>query len=84
MEMRNKNGEMYKKTTMQSYRQGLQRHLSKTRDIDILKGDNFKMSKKAYQCMTKELKRLGLAADADLEKMYMFFCKDLESPNMLQ
>ncbi|VDH93435.1 Hypothetical predicted protein, partial [Mytilus galloprovincialis] len=37
MEMRNKNGEMYKKTTMQSYRQGLQRHLSKTRDIDILK-----------------------------------------------
>ncbi|CAG2243519.1 unnamed protein product [Mytilus edulis] len=88
MEMRNKNGEMYKKTTMQSYRQGLQRHLSKTRDIDILKGDNFKKSQKAYQCMTKELKRLGLAAvehypaiaDADIEKMYMFFCKDLESP----
>ncbi|CAG2185548.1 unnamed protein product [Mytilus edulis] len=46
MEMRNKNGEMYKKTTMQSYRQGLQRHLSKTRDIDILKGDNFKKSQK--------------------------------------
>lgn len=92
MEMRNKNGEMYKKTTMQSYRQGLQRHLSKTRDIDILKGDNFKKSQKAYQCMTKELKRLGLAAvehypaiaDADIEKMYMFFCKDLESPKMLQ
>ncbi|XP_063442973.1 uncharacterized protein LOC134723282 [Mytilus trossulus] len=92
MGMRNKNGEMYKKTTMQSYRQGLQRHLSKTRDVDILKGDNFKKSKKAFQCMTKELKRLGLAAvehypaiaDADMEKMYMFFCKDLESPKMLQ
>ncbi|XP_063436822.1 uncharacterized protein LOC134718258 [Mytilus trossulus] len=92
MEIRNKNGEMYKKTTMQSYRQGLQRHLSKTRDVDILKGDNLKKSKKAFQCMTKELKRLGLAAvehypaiaDADMEKMYMFFCKDLESPKMLQ
>ncbi|XP_052098825.1 uncharacterized protein LOC127733511 [Mytilus californianus] len=94
MEMRNKNGDMYKKSTMQSYRQGLQRHLSKTRDIDILKGDNFKKSKKAYQCtgMTKELKRLGLAAvehypaiaDVDMEKMYMFFCTDLESPKMLQ
>ncbi|XP_071138416.1 uncharacterized protein [Mytilus edulis] len=90
--MRNKNGEMYKKTTMQSYRQGLQRHLSKTRDVDILKGDNFKQSKKAFQCMTKELNRLGLAAvehypaiaDADMEKMYMFFCKNLESPKMLQ
>ena len=81
--MRNKDGEMYKKSTMQSYRQGLQHHLSKTRDIDILKGDNFKKSKKAYQCMTKELKRLGMAAvehcpaiaDADMEKMYMFSIK---------
>ncbi|CAG2211446.1 unnamed protein product [Mytilus edulis] len=83
MEMRNKDGEMYKKSTMQSYRQGLQHHLSKTRDIDILKSDNFKKSKKAYQCMTKELKRLGMAAvehcpaiaDADMEKMYMFSIK---------
>ncbi|CAC5420823.1 unnamed protein product [Mytilus coruscus] len=76
MEMCNKNGDMYKKSTMQSYRQGLQRHLSKTRDIDILKG----------------AKKLGLAAvehypaiaDVDMEKMYMFFCTDLESPKMLQ
>ena len=28
LEMRNKNGEMYKKTTMQSYRQDIQRHLA--------------------------------------------------------
>ncbi|CAC5364871.1 unnamed protein product [Mytilus coruscus] len=46
METRNKNGDMYKKSTMQSYRQGLQRHLSETRDIDILRSDNFKKSKK--------------------------------------
>lgn len=92
MEMRNKSGELYKKTTMQSYRQGLQRHLSKSRDIDILKGESFKKSQKAFVCMTKELKRKGLAvvdhypaiAEADMRKMYEYFCSDLENAQKLQ
>ena len=77
MEMRNKKGDMYKKSTLLSYRQGIQRHIIQTRDID-LKGDAFKKSNKAFQCMGKELKNLalGLAAvnhyppieDTDLAK----------------
>ena len=39
-EARDKNGEMYKKTTLTSYRQGIQRHLDAMRDdkIDSVKG----------------------------------------------
>ena len=92
LEMRNKDGEMYKKSTMQSYRQGLQRYLKENRDIDINKEDVFKKSNKSFKCMVKELKRNGLAAvdhhsaieDEDLERMYHYFCQDLEDAQLLQ
>ena len=45
VELRNKKGEMYKKSTLIAYRNGLQRHLEKTtQDITILKGEDFKKS----------------------------------------
>lgn len=92
MEMRNKEGEKYKKTTMHAYRQGIQRHLDKARDIDIKNEEVFKKSTKAFKGMTKELKRVGLAAidhhpsieDSDIEKMYAYFCQNLEDPQLLQ
>ncbi|XP_062607914.1 uncharacterized protein LOC134269726 [Saccostrea cucullata] len=93
LEMRNRDGEMYKKTTLLSYRQGLQRHLEKTRtDIDILKGTDFKKSARAFKCMTKELKRQGRAAidhhppisDEHLEVIYEHLTQNLEDAKMLQ
>lgn len=92
LEMRNKDGQMYKKTTMQAYRQGIQRHISRDRDIDITNEEVFKKSAKSFKCMTKELKRLGLAAiehypaitDCDMEKMYQYFCQNLDDAQLLQ
>ncbi|CAG2191001.1 unnamed protein product [Mytilus edulis] len=90
--MRSKEGKHYKKTTMQSYRQGLNRHIQKCRDIDICNEDIFKKSCKSYKGMSKELKRLGLAAikhhssikESDIGKMYSYFCKNLEDAQLLQ
>lgn len=92
LEIRTKNGELYKKTTMNSYRQGIQRHLAKYRDIDILKGSKFKHSASAFKGMAKELKRQGLSAiehyptiaEADMEKMYNYLCSDLSNSQKLQ
>ena len=80
MEMRNKKGDMYSKIHT-SIRQGIQRHISETRDIDLI-SDAFKTSNKAFQC--KKLKMLGLAVvnhyphieDTDLTKMYSRFASN--------
>ena len=69
-----------------------QRHLNQNRDIDILKGDAFKKSIKAFKCIGKELKRVGLAAiehypsiaDEDLQKMYSYFSRNIDDPQVLQ
>lgn len=94
MESRNKKGDMYKKSTLMAYRHGIQRHLEQTRtDIDITKGDDFKKSNRSFKCVTKELKKQGLAVvnhhpsitDDDLERMYGFLTTDnLEDPQLLQ
>ncbi|VDI10339.1 Hypothetical predicted protein [Mytilus galloprovincialis] len=76
---------------MQAYRQGLNRHLQKCRDIDICNEDIYQKSCKSFKGMTKELKRLGLAAiehhpsieESDIE-MYSYFCKNLEDAQLLQ
>jgi hypothetical protein len=69
---------MYRKSTLISYRHGLQRHLEKTgENFDIIKGAEFKLSVKAFKCMAKEMKRQGLGnvenypaiTDEDLEKI---------------
>lgn len=88
MELRSKNGDVYKKSAMQSYGQFMQRHLLKKNNTQRW---TFQEVKIAYKWMTKELKILGQAnvehyptiPDVDMEKMYMFFCTDLESPKML-
>ena len=81
-EARDKNGEMYKKTTLTSYRQGIQRHLDAMRDdkIDIVKGNEFSTSAKVFEGVVKQMKREGKAAvdhhqfisDADLEVLYAY------------
>ena len=92
LEMRNKDGEMDTKTTMQSYRQDIQRHLAQSRECDITKDDDFKKSNKSFKCMMKELKQVGLAAvetlppikDDDVEKMHRYFCQNLDDAQLLQ
>ena len=81
-EVSDKNGEMYKKTTLTSYRQGIQRHLDAMRDdkIDIVKGNEFSTSAKVFGGVVKQMKREGKAAvdrhqfisDADLEVLYAY------------
>jgi hypothetical protein len=92
VEARTKDGDMYKKSTMLSYRQGLQRFLEKHRDIDISKGDEFKKSTKAFKCISKELKKQGLAvinhypaiSDDHLEAIYDYLTPRLEDAQTLQ
>jgi len=51
-EIRNKKGEMYKKTTLSSYRQGIQRHLQSVREdnLDIVKGAEFAVYQSFWWC----------------------------------
>jgi hypothetical protein len=80
---RDKNGEMYKKTTLTSYRQSIQRHLDAMRDdkIDIVKGNEFSTSAKVFGGVVKQIKWEGKAAvdhhqfisDADSEVLYAHF-----------
>lgn len=81
-EIRDKNGERYKKTTLMSYRQGIQRHLDSTRDdkINIVKGPEFSTSTKVFGGVVKQMKREGKGAvdhhqfisDSDLEALYAY------------
>ncbi|XP_033759203.1 uncharacterized protein LOC117341461 [Pecten maximus] len=95
VEMRNKNGDMYKKSTLISYRHGLQRHLEKCRsdNIDITNHNIFRKSSQAFKGMSKELKRQGLAAvnhhppvsDGDLKNLYHYLLQgNLEDAQLLQ
>lgn len=92
MEARTKDGEMYKKSTMLSYRQGLQRYLERHKEINIIKGEEFKKSTKAFKCIGKELKKQGLAVidhylaitDQHLEAIYDYLTKRLEDAQILQ
>ena len=81
-EASDKNGEMYKKTTLTSYRQGIQKHLDAMRDdkIDIVNGNEFSTSVKVFGGVVKQIKREGKVAvdhhpfisDADLEVLYAY------------
>ena len=96
VEMRNKKGEMYKKSTLISYRHGLQRHLEKCRSdkIDITDNNKFRKSSLAFKGMSKELKRQGLAvvnhhppiSDGDLKSLYQYLLGGIleDSSQLLQ
>ena len=90
--LRNKDGEMYKKTTLMSYRHSLQRYINTVRDdIDIIHGNEFKNSKVLFQAQTKKMKAEGKAKidhhppiePADLERLYDYVCSD-DSAALLQ
>lgn len=86
-ESRQKNGELYKKSSLISLRHGLNRHLE---NVDIVKGVEFKKSQKMFQAMSAELKRQGVGGvqhhppieKADLEKLYASF--NVSDPESLQ
>lgn len=92
VKLRNNKGEMYRKTTLLSYRQGIQRFLQSIRpDVDIIKVPLFRGSNKCFKGMTMELKRQGQAnidhhppiSDADLIKMYDYLSSS-DSAQVLQ
>ncbi|KAK3087634.1 hypothetical protein FSP39_008656 [Pinctada imbricata] len=92
VELRNSKGEMYKKTTLISYRHGIQRYLQSFRpDVDIFKGSAFKESNKAFKGVTMEMKRIGNASiehhpvmsDKDIQKMYKYLTSS-DNPFVLQ
>ena len=77
-EARQQNGEKYQRTSLNSIRYGIKRHLN---DKDIINGSEFRKSKDMFIAVTKDLKRDGKGGinhyppmeDADLMKMYSYF-----------
>lgn len=59
---RNQKGELYSKKSMQSIRYGLQRHFLTERNVDIVKGNEFPLSKKAFKALLGKLKKAGKAS----------------------
>jgi hypothetical protein len=63
IEFRNNKGDMYKKNTLLSYRQGIQRFLQSIRpDVDIIKGPQFRESNKFFKGWTPDLHESILSA----------------------
>ncbi|KAK3088293.1 hypothetical protein FSP39_017185 [Pinctada imbricata] len=89
-EARSEQGTLYKKSSLQTIRHGLSRHLTNTKGIDIIRGLEFKNSNKVFLAVSKDLKRQGFGGmehyppleEADLRKMYAQF--DLTDPKQLQ
>ena len=93
VEMRNKEGGMYKKSTLVAYRHGIQRHLERTRDdVNIMKDTEFKKSQQAFKAMSVEMKKEGLAevehcpsmTEEYLERINCFLTMDIENAQLLQ
>lgn len=90
VEVRQENGQKYQKTSFYSLRYGLQRHLSMTKDIDIIKSPVFSKSQKIFEASCADLKRDGKGGiehfppieEKDLKKMYDYF--DLSDNIQLQ
>lgn len=88
-EARQKSGELYKKTSLNSIRHGLNRHLSDL-EVDIIKGSDFAKSQLAFQAVCADLKRQGAGGidhhppieDTDLQLLYKSF--DICNPESLQ
>ncbi|KAJ8300254.1 hypothetical protein KUTeg_021773 [Tegillarca granosa] len=64
LEIRNKNGDMYKKITLVAYRHGIQRYLVSHRpndNTDIVRGSEFKKVAKSFQINDKGIEKAGKA-----------------------
>ena len=89
-EARNRNGKLYKKSSLTTMRFGLSRHINNALDIDIMKDLRFKNSNTIFKAVSKDLKRQGLGSVdhyppvevVDLQKAY--FNLDLYSAKSLQ
>ena len=91
--MRNKDGSLYKKTTLTTYRHAIQRHLAAVRDdVNIIHGDDFKNSKTLFVAQTRKMKEEGMAKidhhpavePSVIAKLYDYVCADLEAAKLLQ
>ena len=56
---RKKAGELYCKKMRQAIRYGLQRHFQTTRNVDIVRGTDFKSSNKIFKAFLEKLKKIG-------------------------
>jgi len=89
-EARTEDGTLYKKSSLQILRHGLNRFLSSKKEIDIVRETEFKESKKVFLVVCKDLKRQGFGGvehhppidESDLKKMSQMF--DLQNPKYLQ
>ena len=89
-EARTKDGTLYKKSSLQTFRYGLCRYFTDYREINIMKDNNFRESNRVYSAVCKDLKRQDFGGidhhlpieNADLVKMYQNF--DLTNPKHLQ
>ena len=89
-EGRNRNGELYKKSSLTTMRFRFSRHINNVLDIDIMKDLRFKNSNTIFKAVSKDLKRQGLGSVdhyppvevVDLQKAY--FNLDLYSAKSLQ
>ena len=61
-EARNRNGELYKKSSLTTMRFGLSRHINNALDIDSMKDLRFKNSNTIFKAVSKDLKRQGLGS----------------------
>lgn len=91
--MRNRNKEMYGKGIFISYRHSVQHYLETAgKRFDIFKGKEFKLSMKAFNCMTMEIRRQGRGKivhylsfnDQDLETIFSYLTLDQEDSQRLR
>nr|XP_054775587.1 uncharacterized protein LOC129284148 [Lytechinus pictus] len=87
---RQKNGSLYSKKSMLSIRFGLQRHFLSSKNVDIIKHDDFANSARVFKCFSATLKQKGKGfvkhkpaiSPEDMEKIQRSL--DLDDPQGLQ
>ena len=95
-EARTSKGDLYKKSTLQAIRHGINRHLKlngvhKGTPVDIVHGIDFSKSRSLFDAMKKELKRSGkrgvvhkdIISDEDFSKLYTYFRQAESDPAVL-
>ena len=88
--VRQKNGSLYCKKSMLSIRFGLQRHFLNTKNVDIVKHEDFANSSRVFKCFSATFKRKGKGVvkhksaipQEDMEKIQDSL--DLDDPQGLQ
>ena len=92
IEARKEDGTAYSKSTLNSFRFGLNRHYLSTHDINIINDPAFNETNKVFGAKCVELKRQGLAkvehkqpiCQEDLQKLYECGIFDISNPVTLQ